>query len=296
MPLENDAPDTELDNPDIQDYVPDNTESGKTPADGETSVEDQARALGWVPEDEYTGRGRWVDAEKFIDDRRNSVTKKTLDRQAQEIAELKKQVAGMGTAHQRIFDLQVKKLKEEHEQQLAFLKLQKREALRAGEHEQAADIDDQIDKLRENGPELPEVPESTPANKPAGQQDWRQNKILVEWAERHPWFEKDEDMSAYAGGIGQKIRAENPTMPFTELLEEVAGRVRKAFPHKFTTRRTSPVEETTPGATSGAAARGTYASLPADAKRMCDETVSEGHVTQKQWVELYYGYDDRRKR
>ena len=297
MPLENNNADPGLDNPEIPEYRAGNDGGGGS-TDVDTSVEDQARALGWVPENEYTGKAPWADADEFLEvhGRNNGALRKALEKQSQQIAQLEKAMQGMDATHKRIFDLQIKKQKEEFDQQLAFLKAQKKEALRAGEHETAADIDDQIDTLRERGPELPEVPESTPASKPAVQQDWRQNKILADWADRNPWFEKDEDMSAYAGAIGQKLRADNPTMPFTELLEEVSGRVRKAFPQKFTARRASPVEEPTPGATSGAATRGTYASLPRDAKQACDEAVADGQLTQKQWVELYYGYEDRRKR
>ena len=297
MPLNNETDDPGLDNPDIQDYRATEDIVSPSDADIDSSVEDQARALGWVPEEDYTGKAPWAAADEFLElhARNNGALKKALERQSKDIADLKKAMQGMDAAHKRIFDLQIKKQREEFDQQIAFLRAQKKEALRAGEHETAADIDDQIDTLRERGPELPEVPESTTPSKPAPG-DWRKNPVMVDWASRNPWFEQDEDMSAYAGGMGQQIRANNPAMPFVDLLEEVTKRVKRAFPHKFT-RRTSPVEETTPGATGGTAARGgTYASLPRDAKQMCDEAVADGGITQKQWVELYYGYEDRRKR
>ena len=295
MAVENETPETPLDTEDIQDYRANETVEG-TPGGGDSSVEDQARALGWVPEDEYTGKAPWANAETFLDihSRNNGVLKKALERQAKQLADLQKQMQSMDAANKRIFDLQIKKQKEEFDQQIAFLKAQKREALRAGEHDQAADIDDQIDTLRERGPELPEAPESkqTPEADPDA---WRKNPVMAEWAERNPWFTKDRHMTALAGGLGQQLRAENPKMPFDELLEEVTRQVKAAFPHKFT-RRSSPVEETTPGATNGSASKGTYGALPKDAKQMCDEAVAEGGITQKQWVELYYGYEDRRKR
>jgi hypothetical protein len=283
-----------IDTDDIPEYRNAEEFTDSDNSDGNSEVEEQARALGWVPEDEYSGRAPWADAEAFlaVHSKNNGALRKALATQAKDLEDLKRQMKGMDAAHRKIFDMQITKLKEEHSNQLSFLKAQKREALRAGEHEMAADIDEQIDTLREKGPQLPDLPEE----KPQVAQDWRSNPTMVAWADRNSWFEKDEDMSAFAGGIGQKIRAENPKMPFDELLEQVTLRVRKAFPHKFGATRRNTVEGTTTGETRAAATGKTYAGLPSEAKRACDEAVAEGHLTQKQWVELYYGYDDRRKK
>lgn len=286
----------DLDNSDIPEYRGDE-EVTDLPNAGGDDAEAQARALGWVPEDEYTGNpAKWADAETFlgVHSKNNGALRKALAAQAKDLEQLKNQMNGMSTAHRKIFDMQIKKLKEEHEGQLSFLKAQKREALRSGEHEAAADIDERIDSLREQGPDLPDLPEE-PQSKPAAQ-DWRKNPTMVSWAERNPWFEKDEDMSAFAGGIGVKLRQDNPTLPFDELLEQVTTRVRKAFPHKFAGGRRSPVEGSTTGETRAAASGKSYDSLPKDARAACDEAVADGGLTRKQWVELYYGYDDRRKK
>lgn len=285
----------DLDNGDIPEYRGDEEVTDLPNAGGDSEAE--ARALGWVPEDEYKGNpAKWADAETFLQvhSKNNGALRKALAAQAKDLEELKNQMRGMDSAHRKIFDMQIKKLKEEHDGQLAFLKAQKREALRSGEHEAAADIDEQIDSLRERGPDLPDLPDE-PQSKPEVPH-WRTNKTMVAWAERNPWFEKDEDMSAFAGGIGQKLRADNPAMPFDELLDKVTERVRKAFPHKFAGGRRSPVEGSTTGETRAAASGKSYASLPKDAKAACDEAVADGGLTQKQWVELYYGYDDRRKK
>src|ERR1700677_72041 len=284
-----------VDNDDVPVYR--SAEEHSDPATpGGDDVEEQARALGWKPEEEFDGNpGKWTDAEAFLEihSKNNGALRKALADQTKKTEELERRFNGLDAAHQKIFQLQIDKLKEEHTNQLAFLKAQKREALRAGEHETAADIDEQLDALRERGPEIPDVPKPTPQQ---AQPDWRKNPVMIEWASRNSWFEKDEDMSAYAGGMGQALRQANPQMDFKDLLEEVSVRVRKAFPHKFTSPRRNAVEETTPGATTVASGAKTYGSLPKDARAACDEAVSEGGITQKQWVELYYGYDDRRKR
>jgi hypothetical protein len=297
MQAEHDMQQEPLDNPDIPEYR--SAEDHPEPTDTDGGVEEQARALGWKPEDEFRGdKSKWTDAEAFLEvhGRNNGALRNALAQQAKDLAELKEQMRGMDSAHRKIFDMQIKKQKEEFDQQVAFLKAQKREALRSGEHETASDIDEQLDSLRERGPELPEAPQ-TQSVTPGLQPNWRDNKILSAWADRNSWFDKDEDMSAYAGAIGQQLRAQNPAMPFSGLLEEVTVRVRKAFPQKFTATRRSPVEGATPGATAAATGTRTYAGLPRDAKAACDEAVAEGNgMTQKQWVELYYGYEEHRRK
>lgn len=286
-----------VDNDDIPAYRSAEDHPDPTTADGD-DIEEQARALGWKPEDEFEGNpGKWTDAESFLElhSKNNGALRKALASQAKQLEALQKQMQGMDAAHKKIFDMQIKKQKEEFDQQVAFLKLQKREALRAGEHETAADIDEQIDTLRERGPELPDVP-GTPQSNADPKGNWRENTVLAAWADRNPWFDKDTELTAFAGGTGQALRANNPTMPFPDLLEEVTRLTRKAFPEKFSAGRRNPVEESTPGASRAVAGAKTYASLPREAKAACDEAVAEGGLTQKQWVELYYGYDDRRKR
>ncbi len=294
MSLDNENTQESVDNDEIPEYRPDG-EADVLPNAGGSDAEDQARALGWVPEEEYTGNpSKWADAETFLEvhSKNNGALRKALAAQAKDLEELKQQMRGMDSAHKKIFEIQIKKQKEEFDQQVAFLKAQKREALRSGEHEAAADIDEQIDSLRERGPDLPEAPQTQSIAPP----DWRTNSDMVSWAKRNPWFDVDEDMSAYAGGMGQQIRRNNPNMPFTELLEEVTVRVRKAFPQKFGGARRNPVEGGTPGETAAARTGKSYESLPRDAKAACDEAVADGGLTRKQWVELYYGYDDRRKK
>ncbi len=285
-----------LDGGDIPEYRPDNVDV-EDPSGDDGTVEEQARALGWKPEDEFKGdKSKWTDADSFLEthSRNNGALRKAVAAQAADLAELKAQMRGMDSAHKKIFEIQIKKQKDEFDQQVAFLKAQKREALRSGEHETAADIDEQLDGLRERGPELPDLPETTPKNIAPGQ--WRTNADMVEWAKGQPWFDVDEDMTLYAGTIGKSIRESIPSMAFPKLLDQVAERVRKAFPHKFQAGRRSPVEGATPGASSAVSTGKSYNSLPKDAKAACDEAVADGGLTQKQWVDLYFGYDDRRKR
>jgi len=278
-----------LDNEEIAEYIPKNNEAGSE------SVEDQARALGWKPEEEYTGKPeKWTDAEKFLEvhGKNNGALRKALEKQAAELLELKKQMGGLDAAHKKIFDIQIKKAKEEFDQQIAFLKAQRKEAVRSGEYDAVDELDEQIEKAKLRGPDIPEI--ETP--KQPQQQDWRENPILVKWAEKNTWFEKDEDMSLYAGTLGVQIRKDNPSISFQEVLDRVEERVKKAFPHKFKSGedRASRVEGSSTSSQNKGEV-GTYASLNKAEKEACDEAVEAG-MKQKDWLKLYFGYDDRRKK
>src|ERR1700677_4051887 len=171
-----------LDGDDIPEYRPDNVDV-EDPSGDDGTVEEQARALGWKPEDEFKGdKSKWTDADSFLEthSRNNGALRASNAALARDMAELKAQMRGMDVAHKKIFEIQIKKQKDEFDQQVAFLKAQKREALRSGEHETAADIEEQLDTLRERGPELPDVPE-TPQSKTPDPNDWKKNPVMVEW-------------------------------------------------------------------------------------------------------------------
>lgn len=284
-----------VDNDKNLEYVPDNNESSTTNTD--ESVEDQARALGWKPQEEYSGKpGKWADAEEYLEvhGKNNGALRRALDQQAKDLAELRREIKGLDASHKRIFDLQLKKAKDEHAQQIAFLKSQRSEARRTGDYEAVDELETQLEEVQKRGPDLPDVADVQTQNTTPNP-NWRDNATLAAWADKNPWFEKDEDMSLFAGTLGVKMRKDNPDMDYEKLLEKVSERVRKAFPTKFAEgNRPNRVEGATPGATSGASARNSYAALPKEAKQACDEEVASGNMTQKAWIELYHSYDDRR--
>src|SRR5216684_794953 len=100
MPLDNENSQENLDGDDIPEYRPDG-EADVLPNAGGSDAEDQARALGWVPEEEYTGNpSKWADAETFLEvhSKNNGALRKALAAQAKDLEELKQQMRGMDSA------------------------------------------------------------------------------------------------------------------------------------------------------------------------------------------------------
>src|ERR1700679_3767740 len=97
-----------VDNDDIPVYRSAEDHPDPTTAAGD-DVEEQARALGWKPEEEFDGNpGKWTDAEAFLElhSKNNGALRKALAAQAKQLEVLQKQMAGMDASHKKIFDLQ----------------------------------------------------------------------------------------------------------------------------------------------------------------------------------------------
>lgn len=283
-----------LDNDGGGEYVADEGDNSSQ----STEVEAQATSLGWKPLEDYKGDpDKWADAETFLQvhSRNNGALKDANKRQAAEMAALRRQMEGLTVAHQKMFEMQVKKMSEEHQQQLNFLKAQKRNALTEGDHVTASDIDEQIDTLKAAGPEIPDVPvvESKKAN---DAEAWMQLPEVIDFTERNPWINTDEDMATYAVAKGAQIRKSSPGLDNTEFLAQVEQATRKAFPHKFQTRR-QPVEGGQRGGEGGISSggKGTYAAMPKEAREACDEFVSDKTGTRDEYVKMYFDYDNKRK-
>lgn len=277
-----------IDTPDIPEYGGDTEQVSE--------AETQAGSLGWKPQDQFKGDpDKWTDAETFLElhSRNNGALREANKKQAAKLAEMERRIAQNEAMSKSIFDQQIKKQKEEFDNQLAFLKAQKRNALRDGDHDTAETLDDQIDELKTRGPEVPDVqPKQNPEQK-----DWREIPELADFAERNTWFEKDEDMTEFSVARATSLRKKNPKMDMVDLLKETEAAVRKAFPHKFPgtvgTRR-DPVEAGERASSATTSAR-SYQAMPKDAREACDEFVADKLGKREDYVKMYFEYDDKRR-
>lgn len=272
---------------------------------GQTNSEDQARSLGWKPEAEFTGDpSKWTDADSFLEvhSRNNGALRKANDKLNSEIAALKQKVGNQEIVSTKLLELQIKKAKNEFDNQIAFLKAQKKEALSTGNHELAAEMDEQLTDAKERGPDLSEVPELpknqeiTPAN------DWKDNPFLVQTVEKNPWIETDEDASTFVIAktkqILERLGRKPTASEFETAVSDSIAATKKAFPQKFgaTTRR-SPVEGSTTGVGDSSSNRTqTYNAMPREARDMCDDMVRDKIVTREDYVKQYFTYETVAKR
>jgi hypothetical protein len=74
------------------------------------------------------------------------------------------------------------------------------------------------------------VPEAPP-------QDYK----AIDWAGRNPWFGKDEEMTAFAYGLHEKLVKSGVDPTSDEYYHKVDSRIREIFPKNFDRKKSSPV-------------------------------------------------------
>lgn len=74
------------------------------------------------------------------------------------------------------------------------------------------------------------VPEAPP-------QDYK----AIDWAGKNPWFGKDEEMTAFAYGLHEKLVKSGVDPTSDEYYQRVDSRIREIFPKNFDRKKSSPV-------------------------------------------------------
>lgn len=267
-------------------------ESGAENAD----TESRAKRMGWTPKEKFKGDpDRWISAEDFVARGENELPilrerNRTLDRR---LENTERELSGLKTTmgeqtavltefrdfarkgEERAFTRAKAELEAQHRRQVA-----------------AADVDG-ADATRR---ELVELETTKPAAKPA---DPLKDKTttpqvhpeVLEFVEREPWFNADDEMRALAIAKHGKLFAQNPRMSMTENLAEVKREVMRRFPEKFENparRQAAAVSE--PSTTGPRKSNGkTYADLPAEAKAACDKFVRTiPNYKREEYVKTYF--------
>lgn len=284
-------------------------------------IEERARAVGWVPKEEFRGdETRWVDAQAFLHRaeevmpilRKNNVelhsklsaTEQRLQRIAEENETMRKTLGALEAARNE--DLETRG--EEARQSLL------REIKAARE---ADDIDAELDATdrltRLNAAERPSGGEGERgldrgAGGDAGERRFvmppETQQLMRDWLAENPWTAKPS-MIAFADGVAKEIldehRANGTTAPKgREFLDLVTSRVEKAF----NLRRPAASNVEGPRGGSGSQPRGSrFADLPAEAKAQAHKEASrrvgkgKRYETMAQWenrfAELYFSQGPR---
>ena len=274
----------------------------------EASIEQQAKSLGWVPQEEFKGDvERWVDADTFVDKGRHimPILQKNNDRLQSELATVRAQQvrtdAALAKAQAALEDMQ-----EQHtiETQRAVdaarkeLKVQLAQASENGEHAMVAELTDQLSQMPVEVPKhVKEAVAETP--NPAALPP-----EFIAWNEANKWFGSDPVKTALANGIGTKLRSDpaNVGLQGRPFWDAVSAEVDRIMNPK--TEESPNPDDKVAGArqSGGTGEKGSrYSDLPADAKAACDADirvkVGEGkrYKTPAEWrakyAELYFGME-----
>jgi len=242
---------------------------------------EKAKLSGWKPKEDFVAGGgdpaAWVEADEF--NRRGELL--DIIHKANQRAKNVEERLNILTEHHRkveqaAYDRARKELLE-----------QKMAAAEENNLKAVVEVDEQLRELEKtNTPAVAQV---------------SAHPELDDFVARNSWYREDEDLQAYANGIGAKVERENPNMAPSQVLAIVEERVKKAFPAKFNTQQyQAPVTSVMPsrtGPTGPANARGGkkrigYNDLPDEAKTMYNKLVKSprnphGVLTSEQYLKDY---------
>jgi len=228
-----------------------------------SEVEVQAMELGWRPEEEFKADPKnegkkWRSAEDFMD--RKSLFDR-IETGNHEVKQLKKTV-------QQLAEHNAKIEKIAYEKALAKLKEERKAALADNDLVRAEEIRDEMDEVKDKMQTVRPVPvvdEAPPA--------------LVEFKQRNTWYQRDDVMTNYADGLGNKLLAEGKSPDV--ILKTVEAKVREAFPEKFR----NPNRESAPEmATSSKRADPTRGfEMSEQERKIMKNFVAQGIMTEEQY-------------
>lgn len=212
-------------------------EQGKTE---QTEAEKQARALGWVPEEEWdeeraekSGRrkpSKFVSADEFLKRQEDNpgMERERLRSATRMIDNLTKKIDEFG----KIFDSQrrmnLDAQKRAYEKGLADAEERFKEAVADGDVSKAQEIRGEIDEIKENKAKVEVEVEEEPSHKPQGR-----DPRIVAWEKANPWYFEDEELKGAMRKEHSRLIHERPGVPQADLLDEALEAVKRRHPEAF---------------------------------------------------------------
>jgi hypothetical protein len=206
------------------------TEGTQQEAPKLSEAEERATALGWQPKDQYDGNPEeWVSAKEFL--RRGELFGRINDYK-HEIQNLKKSMDALVKHNKKMFE-------EEFQEEVSTIKQARKQALREGDTEVVAELDDKLEEVEKDFQERKKEVEKDLVE-PTQQASTAPHPAWEPWVNTNRWYGDDPEMRGYADGVAAKIVAQAREMrsevDFTKLLGEVARKTRQRFPEKFQTQ------------------------------------------------------------
>lgn len=227
-----------------------------------TESETRAMEQGWVPKEQWTGEGKWRDAESFLD--RGELFGK-IDAQNRKLKSTEQALAAMQQHYAKVAETEYKRA-------LETLQKQKKEALIDNDVDTIVKLDDEIADLKMAKQSAP-PPAQAVAAEP--------NPEFVAWENKNTWYRDSGPMRAYADRLGQDLAAQGKSP--SEILREVSAAVRKDFPTKFSNPnrdRPSGVE----GADTPRKASNSHVELSETEAQIMKKLVGQGVLTKDQYL------------
>jgi len=269
------------------------------------NIEQEARALGWVPQEHFKGdQSRWVDAETFVErghtvmpilKANNKRLESEVDRLRGETARLQQLFAASQESIGELQKVHMDNTKAAVEKARRDLLQELKAAKEDGDVAREVELTDQLAdvKAQQKALDAAAAAPRQQAPKPQEPQNDAMHPDFKAWTQENPWFGTDERKTMRAMGIAQELRSD-PEFDdlkgrefFDKVLDVMNERTGGGRPS------TSKVSGSRPSGGGAGSAKKTYADLDAEAKAACDKQakklVGEGRAFKdvESWRQYY---------
>jgi hypothetical protein len=255
--------------------------------------ESEARAQGWVSQEEYRGNERdWVDAETFVKRGREilPIVRKNNEKLLKELQEARKiaeEARSTAKEFQKFQKEQYERKAKDLEAQMSAIKAARREAITAGDGERVIELEEAQDALKEELAITKEQAKAEPP-KPEVKEEIKPDASLQSWLDRNDWFGVDKRTTGIANGLGEALRAEYPNLQGQAFLDKLDEELAATLPDRFGKKKVAnPMDVGTPSGGRPTKSKQSYDNLPAEAKSACDRFVKQGLMTREEYVADY---------
>ena len=244
------------------------TPQAQESAQVEYSEQEQlAMEQGWVPEDQWSGKGKWRSAEDFLE--RGEIFakidshKRRADRIEQTLEDLKKH-------HSKVREV-------EFNRAIQVLKAEKKDALDNGDSARVVEIDEELAEAKaEKAKAAFEQVQPQHGNQ-------QTQAALDQFLARNKWYETDVMMKAAAEAVVQELVFSGEKDPY-KVLAEAERRVKKEFAHKFTNPNRDKVGAVEGGGKPVNSGRKDSIQLTSEETQVMNRFVRAGVMTKEEYI------------
>jgi hypothetical protein len=223
-----------------------------------SDTEKRARAMGWVPKEDFRGdEDRWVDSDTFLDRGENimPILKERLTKFEQnntaltdKLDKATKQLETFVTHHKQTY-------KRAYDNAFRDLDAKQREAVSAADtdaydqlQQEKEDLQKEVEDMREQ-----QAPAAAPESPAYGR-----------WLDENSWYKTDTDRQLFVDALGANLQANQTYKTDEEFYAELTRRTKEAFPGRF-----ENVQQVKPAAVEGGGG-GVDADLTGAGKKWAD--------------------------
>jgi hypothetical protein len=253
----------------------------ETPSEELRDARKEASKFGWTDKDNWVAGGKdeaaWVDADVFLARGKdyNGFLRKQNEALQSQIEELRDTMEAFKEHHNKVAETAYKKALKE-------VKDARKQALKEGNLELVAELEDHLEKVEAEAPQPVGAREGTTKTTP------EQDRIFLRWADANKDWYNTRAGRAMADAVGRELTGRYFGQDF---LDRVREGVKEELPHLFDNpaRRTASAVDS--GSTrSAASTKGkSFSDLPEDAKKACDKFVKQGLFKDRaEYVKEYF--------